>query len=136
MLYKDFQPSEKELPYFLSVIDVANQLPPLTRLRRHPVRLMKEGQSLHHSTQSLIVCNAKTLVLNVSIIPLEASVRPFLQRWLNDWNVFISVPAPSRYVIRYVERELKEKEDTIEANKEQLKLVEEEWEHLNLYPTK
>ena len=108
----------------------------VTRLRRHPVRLMKEGQSLHHSTQSLIVCNAKTLVLNVSIIPLEASVRPFLQRWLNDWNVFISVPAPSRYVIRYVERELKEKEDTIEANKEQLKLVEEEWEHLNLYPTK
>ena len=30
------------------------------------------------------------------------------------------------FVIRYVERELKEKEDTIEANKEQLKLVEEE----------
>ena len=35
------------------------------------------------------------------------------------------------FVIRYVERELKEKEDTIEANKEQLKLGEEEWEHLN-----
>ena len=51
---------------------------------------------------------------------------------------FSSVSAFSRYicVIRYVERELKEKEDTIEANKEQLKLVEEEWEHLNLYPTK
>ena len=51
---------------------------------------------------------------------------------------FISVSAFSRYicVIRYVERELKEKEDTIEANKEQLKLVEEEWEHLNLYPNK
>ena len=28
----------------------------VTRLRRHPVRLMKEGQSLHHSAQSLIVC--------------------------------------------------------------------------------
>ena len=51
---------------------------------------------------------------------------------------FSSVSAFSRYicVIRYVERELKEKEDTIEANKEQLKLVEEEWEHLNLYPNK
>ena len=45
---------------------------------------------------------------------------------------FFSVSAPLLYicVIRCVERELKEKEDTIEANKEQLKLVEEEWEHL------
>ena len=41
---------------------------------------------------------------------------------------FFSVSAPSLYIclIRCVERELKEKEDTIEANKEQLKLVEEE----------
>ena len=53
-------------------------------------------------------------------------------------KLFISVSASSRYIcdIRNVERELKEKEDTIEENKEQLKLVEEEWEHLNLYPTK
>ena len=57
-------------------------------------------------------------------------------KWLKLF--FISVSAFSRYicVIRYVEKELKEKEDTIEANKEQLKLVEEEWEHLNLYPNK